>query len=272
MYPFIQQASRVYQEFWLPKPGWNDIVQVLKTFLNELTHGEPGLMLVVWILYMVVLGLGLLHFRKRASLLLFLGALFAIPFLGELIVSIRRPIFYDKTLIWTTIPLFLVLAAGIVQLRFRLLVLLVVGIFSAINLMSTADYFRFFYKEDWATPAGYVANFAEEGDLVLFNAGWVQIPFEYYFKYYEDLYKIKVIKHGVPEDMFESGVLEPKMTEDDIPHLMSLLEGRERAWLVYSHNWYTDPQGLIPRTLDADMDVIRQRGFYGGQVFLFGVP
>jgi len=34
------------------------------------------------------------------------------PFLGELIVSLRRPIFFDRTLIWTTIPLYLVLAAG----------------------------------------------------------------------------------------------------------------------------------------------------------------
>ena len=74
-------------------------------------------------------------------------------------------------------------------------------------------------KEDWSTAAGYVANFAEKDDLVLFNASWVQIPFDYYFKAYENLYKIQVEKHGVPEDMFDSGILEPKMTESEIPRL-----------------------------------------------------
>ena len=80
-----------------------------------------------WILC-AVLCLGLVYYRKKLSIFLFLAALFAIPFLGELIVSIRRPIFLDRTLIWITIPLFLLLAAGIAQLRFRLLMILVLGI------------------------------------------------------------------------------------------------------------------------------------------------
>jgi hypothetical protein len=33
---------------------------------------------------------------------------------------VRRPIFYDRTLIWLTIPLFLVLAAGIAQFKQRM--------------------------------------------------------------------------------------------------------------------------------------------------------
>jgi hypothetical protein len=44
-----------------------------------------------------VLCLGLVYYRKKLSIFLFLAALFAIPFLGELIVSIRRPIFFDRT-------------------------------------------------------------------------------------------------------------------------------------------------------------------------------
>ena len=269
---FVRQVSRVYQEFWLPAPTWETIIQAMKSFLNQTTIGEIPLMQGIWIMYALALGLGLLYFRKRLSLFLFLAALFAIPFLGELMVSIRRPIFYDKTLIWTTIPLFLILAAGISQLRYRLLVFTMVGVFGTINLMSAGDYFRFYQKEDWATPAGYVANFAEEGDLVLFNASWVQIPFDYYFESYEKLYKIEVVKHGVPEDMFASGILERIMTEEDVPGLLQLVNGRKRAWLVYSHNWYTDPEGLIPETLALEMEIIRQREFYGGVVQLYGLP
>jgi hypothetical protein len=223
----------------------------------------------MWILYGPVLCLGLVHYRRRISRFLFLAALIAIPFLGELIVSIRRPIFLDRTLIWTTIPLFLMLAAGIAQLRFRYLVIVVVGILATNNLFSAGDYYRFVQKEDWSTAAGYVANFAQEDDLVLFNDTFVQIPFDYYFKTYEDLYSIKVEKHGLPVDMLDSSIVEPKMTTDDIPRLISLLSGRKRVWLVYSHNWYTDPMGLIPQTLSLKMQLTRTRDFYGGQVQLY---
>jgi mannosyltransferase len=63
-----------------------------------------------------------------------------------------------------------------------------------------------------------------------------------------------------------------KMTESDIPGLISLLHGHDRVWLVYSHDFYTDPLGLIPRTLASQMKLIRTRDFYGGQVQLYENP
>ncbi len=271
---FIQQASRVYREFWIPEPSWDTVIQALESFLNASTPtpSQASQGALIWILYALVLCLGLLHYRKRLSRFLFLAALFAVPFLGELIVSIRRPIFYDRTLIWITIPLFLVLAAGVAQLRFRFLIIVAVGILGANNLFSASDYYRFMQKEDWSTAAGYVANFAQKDDLVLFNATWVQIPFDYYFRTYENQYSIRVDKHGVPVDMFDSGILEPKMTDSDIPGLISLLNGHDRVWLVYSHNWYTDPMGLIPQTLASKMELVRRRDFYGGHVLLYETP
>ncbi len=204
-------------------------MQVLKSFLNSSAPIPANLATVIWILYALVLCLGLVHYRKKISQFLFLAALFAIPFLGELIVSIWRPIFWDRTLIWTTIPLFLVLAAGIAQLKFRFLIILVLGSLGTINLFSAGDYYRFYQKEDWNTAAGYVAGFAEKDDLVLFNSNFVEIPFDYYFKPYETYYYIQVEKRGVPLDLFDSGILEPKMTTNDIPGLISLLSGHNQS-------------------------------------------
>ena len=56
--PFIQQARRVYQEFWLPEPGWETVIQAVKTFLNESTYGQQSNTHIIWILYALVLGLG----------------------------------------------------------------------------------------------------------------------------------------------------------------------------------------------------------------------
>jgi hypothetical protein len=268
---FIRQASRVDQEFWLPKPDWDTVTWTLRALLNASAPGQAIQVIMMWLLCAVLCS-GLLYYRKKLSIFLFLVTLFAVPFLGELIVSLRRPIFIDRTLIWITIPLLLLLAAGIVQLRFRFLMIVVLGILATNYLFSAGDYFRFYQKEDWSTAAGYVANFAQKDDLVLFNSPFVQIPFDYYLKTYEDLYSIQVEKHGVPADMFDTGILEPKMTESEIPKLISLVRGHNRVWLVYSHDSYTDPRGLVPQTLALQMKILRQRDFYGGKVQLYGIP
>ena len=272
LYFFIKQASAVDQRFWIPAPTWDTVVRTLQSFLNASAPLPASQAAVVWLLYGAVLCLGLVHFRKQMARLMFLVVLLAVPFLGELIVSVRRPIFYDRTLIWTTIPLFLLLAAGVVQVRFRFLMIALLGILSAFNLFAAGDYYRFYQKEDWSTAAGYVANFAEQDDLVLFNSNFVEISFDYYFKPFEDLYSIQVVKQGVPLDLVDDGILEPEMTARDVPGLISSLRGHDRVWLVYSHEQYTDPTGIISQTLASQMELIRQRDFYGGQVLLYGTP
>ncbi len=267
---FIQQASRVDREFWIPAPDWDTVTRTLRYLLNNPVPTQSS-QVMMWILG-AGLFLGLVYYRKKLSIFVFLAALFAVPFVGELIVSVRRPIFFDRTLIWITIPLFLLLAAGIAQLRFRLLMIVVLGILGTNYLFSAVDYFRYVQKEDWDTAAGYVANFAQKDDLVLFNSNFVEVPFDYYFKAYEDLYSIRVEKQGVPLDLFDSGILEPKMTNSDIPQLISLMSGHNRVWLVYSHNSYTDPLGLVPQTLASKMKLTRTRDFYGGQVQLYETP
>jgi mannosyltransferase len=267
---FIRQANRVYQEFWLPKPDWNTVTETLRALLNASAPGQLS-QVMTWILC-AVLCFGLVYYRKKLSIFFFLAALFFVPVLGELTVSIRRPIFSDRTLIWITIPMLLLLAAGIAQLRFRFLMFVVLGVLATNYLFSNGDIYRYVQKEDWNTAAGAVAGFAEQGDLVLFNSNFVEIPFNYYFKPYEEKQFIQVEKHGVPLDLFESGILEPKMKESDIPGLVSLISGHNRVWLVYSHNDYTDPMGLIPQTLASKMKLTRTRDFYGGTVQLYETP
>jgi hypothetical protein len=267
---FIRQARQVDQVFWIPKPNQEIVTWTLRTLLNASapTHTNQ---IMTWILC-AVLCLGLVYYRQKLSMFFFLAVLFATPVLGELIVSIRRPIFIDRTLIWITIPMFLLLAAGIAQLRLRLLMLVVLGALSASYLFSVGDYYRFYQKEDWGPAAGYVANFAEKDDLILFSDAFTQIPFDYYFKQYEDLYSTQVEKHGVPTDVFENDILEPRMTENDVPGLISMLSGHDRVWLVSSHNDVTDPEGLVLQTLEAQMILVRERDFYGGKVQLYESP
>jgi hypothetical protein len=72
--------------------------------------------------------------------------------------------------------------------------------------------------------------------------------------------------------MFDRGIPEPRMTNNDIPRLISLLSGHNKVWLIYSHDSYTDPMGLIPQTLSRQMKLIEKRDFYGVQVQSYGTP
>ena len=267
---FVQQAGRVEREFGLPAPTWETVFGTLRAFLNDAPPDSASPFMLG--LAVLALGLGLLHFRKRISSFVFLAALFAIPLLGELLVSLRRPVFYDRSLVWVTLPLLLGLAAGIALLKQRFVMILAVGILGSYNLLSSVEYYRSTQREEWAGAAGYVAYFAEKGDLILFNASWVQIPFDRYFMPYEEQYLLQVEKHGAPSDLFESGALEPKMTQNDLPRLDALLNGRKRAWLVSNPSQSADPAGLIQSALAARLKLTQARNFNGVRVQLYSAP
>ena len=67
----------------------------------------------VWMaLYFGLAILGILRLRRSLALWL-LVSLLVVPIAVALLVSLRRPIFYDRTLIWITLPYYALMAAGI---------------------------------------------------------------------------------------------------------------------------------------------------------------
>lgn len=267
--PFIVQSIGVYTEFWIPAPTWWTVMRAVQDLLLAFWpyHGLIGAP--VWGAYTLLLAVGFRNLRRWPPIMLFLLILFLTPFIGEWVVSLHRPIFSDRTLIWTTIPLYLLLAFSFVQLRFRPSIFFTAMFaLATIQGVSLQEYYNNFQKEQWREAAAYVAQHVQDGDLILFNATWVQIPFDFYYKAYD----LPTERHGVPVDLFERGVLEPKMMESDLPRLRSLVHNRKRVWLVYSHDWYTDPQKLIPAALEETFRPLDRRLFYGVELRLYGTP
>jgi mannosyltransferase len=289
---FISQSLGVYREFWLPAPTLEMVAGTVGAFVGGLLPLPLSAIYAFGVLCMVLVLLGLLHFRcepARAALLL---VVFATPILGEWLVSQWRPIFYERTLIWASLPLYVLLGAGICgfelqrrkdktmksslcgappfrrgwRLPWVIALTLAMLAFSGLALHA---YYTQLEKEQWDDAAALVTERVEPGDLILFNATWMQIPFDYY---YHRLSDVPVVEHGVPVDLFDRGVLEPKMAESDLLRLRELVRGRDRVWLVYSHDWYTDPQGLIPPALEGALDLRSHWEFYGVQVWLYTMP
>ncbi len=321
--PFIIQVIDVGSGFWLPPP-WPNLV--LDTFRNFHFAFLPSELPVrpVWMWgysFLAVLGLIGLLFRlgsasrewgrnrtesqverpetgdigapsldsDRAAILLI--SLFLVPHIVALLVSIRSPIYAERALIWTTLPYFVLVSAGIrviggpakrgvldlfslrrgvnvaglvsaVRLGAQLLLLVAILSLSGLSLNG---YYFWFQKEAWDEAATHIAEQVVPGEMIVFNATWVQIPFAYYYERYE----LDTALKGLPVDLFDRGELEPAMEEADIPRIQEILAGRDRVWLVYSHNWYSDPDGIIPRELGKIFGESEIAEFEGIQIVRF---
>ena len=321
--PFIIQVIDVGSGFWLPPP-WPDLV--LDTFRNFhfafLPSGLPVRPVWMWgYSFLAVLGLvGLLfkfgppwHERRGSRwvrqverrvlrdggttsldsdrVAILIVCLFLVPHIVALLVSMRSPIYAERPLIWTTLPYFVLVSAGIrvvggplrrgvsgflslrrgptlsglvSTIRLGALLFLLAAILG-LSSLSLNGYYFWFQKEAWDEAASHIAEQVRPGEMIVFNATWVQIPFAYYYERYERDTLLK----GLPVDLFDSGELEPTMEEADIPRIQEILEGRDRVWLVYSHNWYSDPDGIIPRELAKIFGESEQAEFEGLQIILF---
>ena len=263
----VRQSAAVYRHFWIPAPT---LERVLGT-LGVLWVG-PVPLPAVWtvgvaLVWAGLVGLGIARLRTRPTRLGIVLALFLIPFGGELLVSLWRPIFYDRTLIWISLLLYILLGAGIAALRRWRLAWLGALLVVFISGRALYEYHYHFEKEAWDAAAALVTERAQPGDVILFNAAWVQIPFDYYYQQYEDRL---VAEHGLPVDLFERGELEPQMTVADLPRLRTLASTHERVWLVYSHAQFSDPHALIPDTLAGLFTTQTVWSFEGIKIYLYG--
>jgi uncharacterized membrane protein len=261
---FLVQVRRVDAEFWIPAPTRMTVLETWRDFASA--HAPGGQFLTpILLAFGAVALLGMWRLRRKPALLTLLLLLIVVPFAGELLVSLRRPIFYTRTLIWASIPFYLLLAAGLLQLRWRALIAAATLALVLLNGASLNGYYRYYEPEGWRDAAGWLAPQVRDGDILLFNAGWVQIPFDYYYQRVGP----PIEQRGLPADLFDRGILEPKMTTADLPRLDQLIAGRRRVWLIYSHDWYTDPQRIIPRALAARLRQKDARAFNGLKIFAY---
>jgi hypothetical protein len=261
---FLAQARAVDADFWIALPtAW----RVWEGF-NTLAAAHvpawwPFATLWGWVGVGAAL-VGLVRLGPRNPRTWLLAALWLLPPLLEVLVSVRRPIFHEHTLIWTLIPYAVLVGAGAASRPRMAWRAAAVALLIAYHVPGLYGYFVEFQKEPWEQAAAYVADRALPGDLVLFHATWAQLTFDAYYPADAP----EILRAGVPSELFASGAIEPRMTVADLPHLSGLLAGRERVWLVYTHWWYTDPDGLLPAALGQFGRTVDRAEWMGIEVWL----
>lgn len=262
---FLDQAARVDAEFWIRPPTLDAVAVHVANLLSGRLPAELAAPLAV--LAIACAAFGAVVIRRRSPLLaVLLVALVVGPVLGELVVSLRRPIFYSQTMLWTIGPFAVLLGAAVAELRRRVAIGVAVAVLVGLNGSGLAGYYRDSGPEDWRGAAAVVAAGASPGDLVLFDAGWTQLAFDHY---YDRSGGPRIEVHGLPAELFERGVLEPKMTTADLPRLDALVAGRDRVWVVYSHEWYTDPDARVEGRLATTLVPATAHGFRSVRVVTY---
>lgn len=267
---FFKQTSMVHKDFYAPRITWGSIADVFATFdngpafwlfnwmgIDHLNLIRGRLVLLTLILFGTLFLIGVISARHNPQPFVFLLLTLFVPIGAEVLISLKRPILTTQTLIWASVPYYVLIANGIVALRNRWTVGMGIVLITIFSSSALYKYYADFEKERWDLAAHYVAKNLDKNDLILFNSGFGQIPFDYYFDRY---HKLNTEEHGVPKDLSEK-----RMDLESLPELKKSIQGYKRVWLIYSHEEFTDPQRLSKATLEKSYCISNQKDFKSSQ-------
>jgi len=218
---------------------------------------QGRLVLLTFILFGALFLIGVVSMRHNPRPLVLLLFTFFVPVGAEVLISLNHPILATQTLIWASVPYYVLIAKGIVALRNRWVVAIGIVFLSLFNSFALYKYYTEFEKEHWDLAARYVTDNLDKDDLILFSSGFGQIPFDYYFDRYD---RPNIKEHGVPQNLSEKSI-----TLESLSGLEKSIQGHKRIWLIYSHEWFTDPKKLSKATLEKSYCLLEKRDFKSSQ-------
>ena len=272
---FGAQSARIVGEFWIQPLTVETVAWTYLRLTGFNWLDAPVLQLAGFGFLLGLAGLGVWHLRRSPVIGFLLLGLFLVPPLMASAAEIVKPIWHIRSLNWIHLPLLMTAAVGICGLKagpgvrpepgnawqrlsYRLkapLQIAAILLLCAGQVAALAGYYRDGEREGWRDAAALIASRAGEGGAVLFHANWAQLPFAYHYATVEEYADVEgapaIEQIPLPEPVFSGDVAEPKMFRVHLPYMHERLIGRERLFLVYSHDWYTDPERLIVRALEV---------------------
>lgn len=179
----------------------------------------------------------------RLALLLWL----ALPFLAIFVVSINRPIFTDRYLIWIEAAYTLLISIGLYSL-WRIwkpigvagLIGLVVVSLLSLNSQATTP-----FKSDFRSAAQVIGREIRPNEMIIFQIPYVHYAFDYYF--HQSYRPIEG-----PYTNYPGNINGYRDSEDTvIQSLTSQFQNQQSVWLVLSEEEMWDRRHLLRQWLDS---------------------
>jgi len=223
---FFRHVTAVNAGFWLPAPTATVVAFSLCSLVaSPFFMGTPGYVL-GWGFYGTALG-GL---RGRRDLALLVVALF--PPVGELLVSLHRPLFYAQTFQYILIPVFVLVSAALTRLPSRAGLAAAALALAALlpGLQKTETQLA---KEDWRGAVAWMASGVGPDELVVVHPGFLGVGLERYAASAPWMDRVRLVDAG-------------DMTRDPMPRaaVRAELRTKDGLWLIFRHGgdegWFAD--------------------------------
>jgi uncharacterized membrane protein len=164
----------------------------------------------------------------------------AVPTLSLYLISLRAPMFVDRYLIWIGPAVYVLIARGLDQIRWRSVLVYVLCLATMLGFSgwSVWEQSATPIKSDFRAAAAYVQAHRQPGDLVLFHISYIRYTFEYYYG---------------PSVPFADGIATDEQT---LPlsvdaEMLRRTAGYDVVWLVLSEPEMWDRRGMTVAWLDS---------------------
>lgn len=218
---------------WIPSTTLGAAIRTMNFVLIE--PGREPEKIFKFFRYGLSLGLamlGLWRWRKHIDKLMLINS-FLVGFpLIVFVISLYRPIFLARVFLWITIPLFILIASGILALRSRYLTIFIIALLFFLQLRGTVNYYHTVEKESLDEVASYVAPLMKDGDKVLFYPKNLSIQFNYYLRDSP----VSNVQYGLVEKYSEtkrSGF--DNLAELSVADIPDVVSTSGRVWFVREH-------------------------------------
>jgi|GEM_PF-5549145 len=254
----IQQTAVTLSDFWIPFPTVDRFFLILITL-----YGSKYYLLLLSSLAV----LGVWYWRHQPTKSGLTVTLSIGTILLGFLISLKRSIFITRIFLWTTIPFFLLVAAGLLYFRKKSLIAISLTVLIIIQLYSTGKYYAYSKKEPWNQVGFYVQSLVKPNDMILLFPSTIDAPFQYYFQSPEN----QITQYGLRRWSFNIPRLpSTKVTEIKRSELLNIAQRFRRVWLVARNREFEDPQNLTISDISQNMTKLTQQSFDKNiEVFLF---
>jgi mannosyltransferase len=221
--PMVLGGDVAAGTFWVPPITFAGALQQVRYVYGQsyATALQPWLDIVMGALTIV----GIFAFRRsRAALVVCLAVVVLVPLLTYLI-SLSRPIFLPRVLLWPLPVLTVLIAAGALALPNRVVAVVLtaaIAVGQAIGLGHPRATIKF---EPWRDVVRRIAAERQPGDAILLAPAYVAMPYEYYAGPDRDVLSVALGEPPRRSSRWSYDVVGP----DDLPERLA---GRQRIWLI----------------------------------------
>jgi mannosyltransferase len=169
---------------WIPRPGWRELLEYWEHLAGN--AGLPLLLLYLAACVAAVLPLRRSLFRRRAEWQVwryqFLLICLLFPVALTLLLSIARPVFLARYLIFCSPALIILAAAGLASLRETWMLGVCLAAMLLLSLQGTLSYYDHDFdleRDGGLAAADYVYDHARPGDAIFFHIAEGRVPYEF---------------------------------------------------------------------------------------------